>query len=230
MEKVKKWIPLILIVILMIIAYFSGILKYFSFDKLQMHRHAIIAFVSSHWTMASLLYIFLYVIVAALSLPVAVFLSLVGGFLFPQPFSTIYIVVGATIGATLVFLAAKTALGDVLKRKAGRLLQKIESGFLKNGVSYLLFLRLVPIFPFWLVNLAPAFLNVRVSTFIWTTFVGIIPGSFVFAQAGAGLGAILDSQQGFSISAIFNWQVKIALIALGVFALIPIFIKRLLSK
>jgi uncharacterized membrane protein YdjX (TVP38/TMEM64 family) len=94
-------------------------------------------------------------------------------------------------------------------------------------VSYLLFLRLVPLFPFWLVNLAPAFLGIPLRTFVWTTFIGIIPGAFVFAQAGAGLGAILDSNQGLSINGIFNWQVKIALIALGIFALIPILVKKI---
>jgi uncharacterized membrane protein YdjX (TVP38/TMEM64 family) len=227
MDKIKKWIPFLVIVILMLIAYFSGILHYFSFAKLQMHRHTIVAFVTEHWVVSPLLFIFLYIIVAALSLPVGVFLSLLGGFLFTQPFSTLYIVIGATIGASFIFLAAKTALADLLKQKASKFLPKIEAGFRENGVSYLLFLRLVPLFPFWLVNLAPAFLGVRLRTFVWTTFVGIIPGAFVFAQAGAGLGAILDANQGFSIDGIFNWQVKIALIALGIFALIPIVVKKM---
>lgn len=227
MQKIKKWIPLLVIITLMIIAYFSGVLKYFSFEKLQMHRQALIALVSAHWLLAPLLFILLYIVVAALSLPVGVFLSLIGGFLFPQPFSTLYIVVGATIGASLIFLAAKTALGDLLKKRAGGLLAKIKTGFRENGVSYLLFLRLVPLFPFWLVNLAPAFLGVPLRTVVWTTFIGIIPGTFVFAQAGAGLGAILDSNQGFSLQGILNWQVRIALIALGIFALIPIVVKRM---
>ncbi len=227
MEKIKKWLPLLAIAALMLIAYFSGILHYFSFEKLQMHRHAIIAFVSEHAVLSPLLFICLYIIVAALSLPVGVFLSLLGGFLFAQPFSTLYIVIGATIGASFIFLAAKTAIGDLLKQKASKFLPKIEAGFRENGVSYLLFLRLVPLFPFWLVNLAPAFLGIPLRTFVWTTFIGIIPGAFVFAQAGEGLGAILDSNQGFSIEGIFNWQVKIALIALGIFALIPILIKKI---
>lgn len=226
MEKVKKWLPLIFIICLMIIAYFSGILNYFTFEKLQMHRHELVHFVSAHWILAPLLYILLYIVVAALSLPVGIFFSLLGGFLFAQPLSTLYIVVGATTGATLVFIAAKTAFRDFLRKKAGGFLEKMESGFRENAVSYMLFLRLVPLFPFWLVNLAPAFFDVRLITFIWTTFVGIIPGAFVFAQAGAGLGAILDSDQGLSLSTIFNWQVKIALIALGIFALIPILIKK----
>lgn len=226
MQKIKKWIPLCVIVALMVIAYFSGILSYFSFANLQVQRHSIVNFVATNWLLSSLIFILLYIIVAALSLPIGIFLSLIGGFLFPQPFSTLYIVIGATIGATIIFLAARTAIGDLLKKKAGRLLTNIEKGFRENGVSYLLFLRLVPLFPFWLVNLAPAFLGVPLWTFVWTTFIGIIPGTFVFAQAGTGLGAILDSDQGFSIQGIFNWQVKIALIALGIFALIPVIVKK----
>lgn len=223
----KKYIPLSLLITLTIIAYFSDILKYFTFENLQMHRHALASFISEHGLLSPTLFILLYIIIAALSLPIGVFLSVIGGFLFPQPFSTLYIVIGATIGASLLFLAAKTAVGGLLKKKAGRFLPKIKAGFRENGASYLFFLRLVPLFPFWLVNLAPAFLGIPFRTFFWTTFIGIIPGAFVFAQAGAGLGAILDSNQGFSISGIFNWQVKIALIALGIFALIPIVIKKI---
>ena len=104
-----------------------------------MHRHAIVGFVATNWLLSSLIFILLYIVVAALSLPIGIFLSLIGGFLFPQPFSTLYIVIGATIGATIVFLAARTAIGDLLKKKAGRLLTKIEKGFRENGVSYLLF-------------------------------------------------------------------------------------------
>jgi len=106
----------------------------------------------------------------------------------------------------------------------------MRNGFQKNAASYFLFFRLVPPFPFWLVNLAPAFLGVSMWTFVWTTFVGIIPGAFVFTQAGAGLGEILKQNQELSLSTLFNFQVKVALIALGFFALLPIFIKKLFKK
>lgn len=227
MEKIKRWLPILIIVVLMVAAYATGITKYFSFETLQTYRREWVGLVSEHWLLAPLAYIGLYILVAALSLPVGLFLSLAGGFFFPQPWSTLYIVIGATIGATIVFLAAKTAFGDLLRKKAGPLLQKMETGFQKDAVSYLLFLRLVPLFPFWLVNLAPALFGIRLRTFIWTTFVGIIPGSFVFAQAGTGLGAILDAGGGFSFHSVLNLQVKIALVALGIFALLPILIKRL---
>jgi uncharacterized membrane protein YdjX (TVP38/TMEM64 family) len=136
------------------------------------------------------------------------------------------VLIGATIGATLLFLAARTALGESLRKKAGPLLTKMEKGFKENAVSYLLFLRFVPLFPFWLVNLAPAFFNVPLRTFVWTTAVGILPGAFVFTQAGAGLNAIFENEGVFSVHTILNTQLKIALVCLGIFALIPVAIKK----
>lgn len=102
----------------------------------------------------------------------------------------------------------------------------MKRGFDQNPATYLLFLRLVPLFPFWLVNLAPAFFNVRTSTYIWTTCVGIIPGAFVYTQTGKGLGAIFDSGKSFSFETIFNLELKIALVVIALFLLLPIFIKK----
>ena len=229
-EKMKKWIPLALILVLMIAVYFSGLLHYITFDTIKAHRERIIGFIALHPVLMPILFMLLYVIVVALSLPGGAVLTLLGGFFFGMPLSVLYVVVAATIGATLIFLAARTALGDFLKKKAGPFLSKMEKGFQKNAASYLLFLRLIPLFPFWLVNLAPAFFNVRTSTYIWTTCVGIIPGSYVFTQAGSGLGAIFDQGKSFSIDTVFNLQIKIALIVLALFALIPIFVKRFLKS
>jgi len=211
----------------MTLVYFSGAYRYLSFEMLKSKYHLIRLFVEQHPIATPLIFIGIYIISTALSLPVGAFLSILGGFLFPQPLSTIYVVFGATLGACLLFIAAKTALGDALRKKSGSLLYKMKKGFQENAASYLLFLRLVPIFPFWLVNLAPAFFGVSFKTFFWATAVGIIPASFVFTQAGIGLGAILETQGQISLDTVFNLQVKIALISLGIFALIPIVIKKL---
>jgi len=229
-EEMKKWIPLIIIVILMVVAYFSGVLKILSYENIKGHREQIIGLIDAYPTLMPLLFVLLYIVVVALSLPGGALLSVLGGFFFGIPLSTIYVVIAATIGATIIFLAARTALGSFLKKKAGPFLNKMEQGFQKNAANYLLFLRLIPLFPFWLVNLAPAFSNVRTSTYIWTTLVGIIPGSYVYTQAGSGLGAIFDKGEAFSIDNIFNIQIKIALVALALFALIPIFVKYLVKK
>lgn len=226
----KRFLPIAIILLLMGIVYMSGVHKYLTFSNLKAHHSQLKFFVEARPMMSATLFILTYIITSALCLPVGIFLSLFGGFLFPVPWSTLYVVVGATLGSTIIFLAARTAIGDFLKKRAGPFLQKMEKGFQKNAWSYLLLLRFVPIFPFWLINIAPAFFGVRFITFFWTTLIGIIPGAYVFTQAGAGLSAIFASGQAFSFENILNTQVKIALVALGIFALIPIVIKKILVK
>lgn len=230
MKKLVKFIPLAIIVALMIIFYLSGITDYLSYEMLQQHRRTIVNWVETHYILAPLAYTAFYLVATAISLPGATILTITGGFLFGQPGATIYTVIGATIGACIIFLVAKTAFGAILQAKAKPFLKKMEEGFHENQISYLFFLRLVPLFPFWLVNIAPAFFNVSLITYAWTTFIGIIPGAFVYTQAGTGLGAILDSGQELTIENILNIQVKIALIALAIFALIPILVKKLRKK
>ncbi len=229
-KQIKRYLPILIILILMAIVYATGIYEYFSYQTLKAYHSDLRLYVTKHYIFAPFAFILIYILSTALSIPGGIFLSLIGGFLFPEPLSMLYVVIGATVGATLLFLAARTALGKQLFKKAGPFLKKMEGGFKKNAVSYLLFLRFVPIFPFWLVNLAPAFFNVRLSTFIWTTFVGILPGAYVFTQAGEGLGAIFESEGGITLDAIFNVKIKIALIALGIFALIPIVVKKIRKK
>jgi len=228
--KLKKWIPLIIIVAAMIAIYASGIYKMLTFDALKAHRMQLLSFIEAHPFLSPLIFILIYVAVAALSIPGATFVTLFGGFLFPFPLSTLYVMIGATGGALCIFLAAKTAFGDVLREKAGPLMQKMGDGFQKGAVSYMFFLRLVPVFPFWLVNLAPAFFGVRAWTFIWTTFIGIIPGTAVYTEAGAGLGDIFDKGESFSLGSIFNTKIKIALVLLGLVALIPIVYKKIKER
>lgn len=223
----RKYLPLIALLMMMALVYGTGLHAFLTYESLKENRDALKSLSQHHPYLAPVIYIALYALTTALSIPGGAILSIFGGFLFPQPFSTLFVVIGATIGATAIFLIAKTAFGETLKEKTGDKLQKMRSGFEENAASYLLFLRLVPLFPFWLVNLAPAFFGVALFTFVWTTFIGIIPGAFVFTQAGAGLDAIFAAGESFSVDSIFNNQIKIALVALGIFALIPIIIKKI---
>ncbi|WP_194848062.1 TVP38/TMEM64 family protein [Candidatus Neptunochlamydia vexilliferae] len=223
----KKWIPLTIIVILMLIAYFSGLTDYLTFDNIKEHREKLLTYIAHYPMLAPFLFILIYIVTVTLSIPAGAVLSLIGGFLFGVPLSTFYVTIAATIGATFIFLAARTALGDLLKKKAGPFLSKMEAGFQKNATSYLLFLRFIPLFPFWLVNLAPSFFNVKTRTYLWTTFIGIIPGAYVYTQAGSGLGAIFDQGKEFSIKSVLNIEIRLALILLALFALIPTFVRRL---
>lgn len=217
----KRFIPLIIIAVLMLLAWYFNLTQYLSYEAIRANRMALVDYVEQHYILAPLVFIGAYITVTALSIPVAVYLTLLGGFLFPQPLSTLYVVTGATIGACFLFFAASTALGETLRERAGPRLAKMRSGFQENAAGYLLFLRLVPLFPFWLVNIAPALLGVPFITFLWTTALGITPGAFVYAQVGTGLGAIFESGEEFSVNALLNNDIKIAFVALGIFALIP---------
>ena len=153
-------------------------------------------------------------------------MTIAGGFLFGQTLGTVYVVFAATVGATILFIAAKTAFGDLLRARAGPFLQRMETGFRENALSYLLVLRLIPAFPFFIVNLVPAFLGVPVGIYIVATFIGIIPGTFVYALVGAGLGSIFDSGEDFTAASILTTEIIAALAGLAILALLPVAYKR----
>ncbi len=226
----KRWIPLILIIFGIAAVYLSGAYHYLTFESLRAHNQELQAFSIDHPLLLALGFILTYIVMTALSIPGAVFLTLLGGYLFPLPLSTIYVVFSATCGACLLFLSIKTAIGNSLKNKAGPFLKKMEKGFQENAVSYLLFLRFVPLFPFWAVNIAAAVFRVPLKTFIWTTVVGIIPGSFVYTLSGRGLGEILETQGTPTFGEVFNLKIKLALVLLGVLSLVPILIKKFTKK
>lgn len=227
MKALYKWMPLLVLIVISIAVYSTGVHHYLSFMQLKQHREDVLAFVAARPLLSPLLFTGGYALVVALSIPVAMFLSVLAGFLFPQPLSTLYVVTGATTGASCIFMVAKSALGSFLKSKAGAHL-KLYNGFNSNRISYLLLLRLAAIVPFWVANVVPAFFDVPLNTFIWTTALGILPGAFAFTQAGTGLGAILDSGEAFSINSVLNFQMRIALAALALLVLLPIFIRRLI--
>jgi uncharacterized membrane protein YdjX (TVP38/TMEM64 family) len=129
-----------------------------------------------------------------------------------------------------VFLAARTALGDFLRAKAGSGLRRMEDGFRQNAFSYLLVLRLVPIFPFWLVNLVPAFCGVSLRTYALATLIGIVPGSFVFSSVGNGLGALLDRGETPDLMIVFQWEILLPILGLALLALLPILVRKLQAR
>lgn len=199
---------------------------YFSLEALKQNREFLQMIVATNGSLAILAFAGLYAVVVAFSLPGGAIMTLAGGFLFGTVVGGMTVVVGATTGATALFLVARTALGDVLRARAGPFLTKMEDGFRKNAMSYLLVLRLVPLFPFWLVNLVPAFLGVSTSTYVIGTFLGVIPGTFVFASVGNGLGALLDAGQDPDLGIIFQANVLGPLIALALLSLVPVVYKK----
>lgn len=205
----------------------SGAHEALSLETLRRHRHLLLELVAERPLLAAGAYLLLYVAATALSVPGAVVLTLAGGFLFGTALATLLVVVGATAGAVLLFLIARSALGEPLRARAGPWLERMAAGFRKNAFSYLLVLRLVPLFPFWLVNLVPAFLGVPLATFALATAIGIVPGSLVFASVGAGLGAVLERGEEPDLDLILEPRVLLPLLGLAALALLPVLAKRL---
>ena len=190
----RRLIPLLAIVALVVLVYAMGWHRELSFETLVKHRTMIDDFVAQHRVAAVAAFVALYVTAVALSLPAGAVLTTTGGFLFGTLLGGLAALVGATTGATIIFLIARTAVGEHLVRRAGPLAAKLAEGFRADAFSYMLFLRLVP-FPFWLVNLVPALVGVRLSTFVGATVIGIIPATFSFAFLGAGLESAIIAQE-----------------------------------
>jgi uncharacterized membrane protein YdjX (TVP38/TMEM64 family) len=219
---------------------------YFSLQNLAEHRLALREMVANNYPLSILAYLLLYTTAIALLFPTAAALTLAGGFLFGWQVGFPITVIAATAGATIVFLLAKTALGEPLARRAGPWLCKVRTGFQKDAFFYLLFLRLVPAFPFWFMNLAPALLGMGLRDFVIATALGIIPGTLAFSVIGSGLDDILikhheayldclaripppDVPCRFNLSsrAFITPELIGALILLGVIAILPAIVKRL---
>lgn len=203
---------------------------YLSLEMLRENRAGLGAWVADNAVLAAVVFILVYTVLVALSVPGALVATLTGGLLFGTVLGGLYTVIGATAGATIIFLAAKTALGDMLRAKASGAILKMEEGFRENAFSYMMVLRLVPAFPFFLVNLAPAFLGVKLRTYVVATFLGIIPGTFVFASVGNGLGALFEKGQDPDLGIIFAPEILLPIIGLALLSLLPIAYKRFTNK
>jgi len=199
---------------------------YLSFSVLAENYQALSEWRDEHRIAAIALFMLIYVLAVSFSLPGAVWLSLIGGLLFGTVLGSVMVVISATIGALAIFTAARTALGDTLRARADGWLKKMEDGFQAGAVSYLLIMRLVPVVPFFIANLAPAFLGARTWTFFWTTLIGIIPGTVVYISLGAGLGKQISRGVAPDLGVIFEWHVLGPLLGLAVLASLPLAIRR----
>lgn len=209
------------------LALYFDIHKYLSFEIIAENYSLIKDYINDQFLLSLILFSLSYIMIVAFSIPGASALSLLYGALLGTFVSGTLIIISATIGATLIFLAARYALGDILEKKAGPWLEKMQDGFNENAVSYMLFLRLVPAFPFFVVNLVPAFMGVSLRVYVLTTFFGIIPGTFVFASIGNGIGYILEQGKTPDLSVLSSPEILLPLAALGTLSLIPIAYKKI---
>lgn len=226
----KRLAPLLALAALIAAAFVFRLDDYLTLDALRDNRAVLSAFVQSHGVAAALGFVLAYTSVVALSLPGATIMTLAGGFLFGVPLGAALTVVGATAGAALLFLIARSAFGDALRDRAGPFLARMADGFRKDAFNYLLFLRLVPAFPFWAVNLAPALLGMRLRPFVGATALGIVPGTTVYSAFGASLGQIFDAGAEVRLKDIFSPTLVAALIGLGVLSLLPVVLRRLRER
>ncbi|GBD50349.1 TVP38/TMEM64 family protein [Methylopila sp. Yamaguchi] len=235
--------PVLLLLALVAAAFAGGVHRLLSFDALVAHAGALQGFVAGNGPVAAAAYVAVYAALVAMSLPGALVATLTGGFLFGGLLGGALAVVAATTGATVVFLIARTAIGDALVARARGAIARLADGFREDAFSYLLFLRLAPVFPFFVVNLAPAALGVRLKTFVAATALGIVPGTFAFAFVGAGLGGVVaqeaerrgaclarggaDCAARLDPSTLVSTPILLALGGLAVVALLPVAAKRL---
>ncbi len=237
-----RYLPLAALVLAMAVVFATGAYRVLSLETIVAYRDRLQGLVAHYGPVAVIAYAAFYVTAVALSIPGAVFLTILGGFLFGWFFGGAVASVSATLGAVLVFMIASTSLGDILARKAGPRLQKLADGFREDAFSYLLFLRFLPIMPFWLTNLAPALFGVRLETFALATMIGVLPATFTFATAGAGLDSVIAAQKtsfqackasgrsdcafDLDIWSLLTPQIMAAFAALGVMALVPVILRH----
>lgn len=224
---IKRALPLLVIAAALAAFFALGLNRYFTLDSLRDNREALRDWVEGNPLQAMAIFVAAYAAAVAISFPGASILTIFGGYLFGLWPGTPLIVAAATIGATIVFLASKSALSGVLSKRAGGFAKRMEEGFRRGELSYMFILRLAPVFPFWGVNIAAGLLGVSLRNFLIGTFFGIIPGSFVYASIGGAAGAAFDAGEELSLSGVLlKPETLTPIVGLILLALIPLFLKR----
>jgi len=223
--SIRRFVPLALLVLAGALFFTLEGQHYLSFTALAEHRERLCAFVAHGGIGAALAFVLAYAGLVALSVPASALLTMTSGFLFGAWLGTLYALIGATIGASVVFIAARAGLAGLVDR-AGPRVRRLEAGFREDALSYLLVLRLVPIFPFWLVNLAAGAVGLGLPIFVFATFIGMIPTSFVYASLGSGLGDLLAQRHHPDLAILYQPSVLLPIIGLAALVLLPVLYKR----
>ena len=209
--------------------FWLGLDRYLSIQALKDNKDLLIQWRDENYFMAALLFVGAYGVLSGISVPVGLWMTLAGGFMFGTVAGGFLSLLGASLGAIAIFLAARYTFADVLKEKCGPAIAKMEAGFKENQLSYMLVLRLVPLFPFWLVNLVPAFLNVSPGIYVVGTLFGMVPGALVYASVGNGLNTVFGSGSQPDLNIILSPNILIPIMGLAALALIPVIYKKLIK-
>jgi len=230
----RRYLPLAIIVAGLTLGYAAGLQDYLSLTVLAEQRDGLKAFVADHQIGSALGFVALYALAVAFSFPAASILTIFSGFLFGWLLGGALTAIAATAGASAIFLAAKSAFGDVLRKRAGPFASKLADGFAENALGYLFVLRLAPIFPFFIMNIAPAFFDVKLRTYVVATFFGILPGTFAYAWLGQGLDSVIVSAAAagreVSITDLVTPEITIAFLGLAIVAAIPTIVSKLRGR
>ncbi|MFK5978008.1 MAG: VTT domain-containing protein [Rhizobiaceae bacterium] len=241
-SAIKRWAPVAVLIGVMVFAFTNGWHEHFTLSSLIMNREMLLAYVADNFALTALTFAATYIMAVALSFPGASLITIGGGFIFGWAYGGLITAFSATIGAAIIFSIASTSFGATLREKAGSRMDKLAKGFEENAFSYLLFLRLVPLFPFWIINLAPAFFNVRLGTYVVATFIGILPGTFAYALLGEGLDSLVEAQEQanpgcaamgtceIDLKAAITPEIIAAMVGLAIVSLVPILIQRHRAK
>ncbi|MEM9097102.1 MAG: VTT domain-containing protein [Pseudomonadota bacterium] len=222
----KKYLPIAVIAI-GAVAGFVFLKDYLSFTALEQNYQALTDWRDQNFLLTILAFSGAYILAVVFSIPGAIWLTLLGGFLFGMVLGSVIVVLSATLGATGLFLAARTSFGALLRSKAGGWVSQLEARFKEGEISFMLIMRLVPAVPFFIANLVPAFLGVSLFNFVWTTLVGIIPGTIVFISIGSGLGEQLSRGEAPDLGVIFEPHVLGPLLGLALLSALPLILKKL---
>ncbi|MFZ2620754.1 MAG: VTT domain-containing protein [Alphaproteobacteria bacterium] len=220
-KKIQRTLPPALLLAAMLAVYASGVLHHIHLESLKLFQAQWQSWLNQNFVLGACLFVVCYVVVVALSLPIALMFTLLGGALFSSIWGALLDMVGATLGAAGIFIIARTSFGEVLRRNAATFYAAAKKEMDANAISYLLFIRLVPVFPFFLANIIPALFPIPLRTFVLTTFIGIAPASFIYANIGANLSQINQ------LSDILSTNTLLAFGLLGVLALVPVLVKKI---
>jgi uncharacterized membrane protein YdjX (TVP38/TMEM64 family) len=242
----RRWLPLAVLGAALALTFATGAHKWLSVALVAQHKAALESYVETNATLSVAIYMALYIAVTALSIPGALIMTIAGGLLFSFWTAVPATLVAATTGASVLFLVAQSSFGGTLRGQGGDMVARMADGLKEDAASYMLFLRLVPVFPFAVVNIVPALVGIPLRTFIWTTFVGIMPATTAFTLAAASLDGVIDDNNAafgackasgkadcvlsVDLSTLVSPKLLLVFAALGIVALIPVVAKRYLTK
>ncbi|NNC35888.1 MAG: TVP38/TMEM64 family protein [Hyphomonadaceae bacterium] len=227
----KRVLPLVVIIGVLAAFFAFDLGQYFSQDFLKENRDALLAFKDDNFAITLIGFVLIYAVVASLPFPVASFLTIFGGFLFGTSLGGGAAILGATLGATVLFIAVKYAFKDIFKKKFGKYTDRFEAGLKENELSYLFILRLIPAYPFFVPSIVLALFDIRVRNFFFTTLFGIVPGTLVYASIGNGIGAVFDAGGEAQLSGLLTKPaVILPILGLILLSLIPIIYKKYVKK